>query len=300
METAPPQLPRDRLRRLGRFTLLSVLYVSLAVYVALCAFIYLYQDKLTFPAPTDYPKDTPASVGISFEDLHIPVGAEQIHAWWIPSAQPSTRVILYFHGNGYTIEGTARFEAFDLHSLGVNLLIVDYRGYGTSSPGNANGIRATQDARAALNYLIQIRHVPVGNIIIFGRSIGTGIASQLAFETPQAAGLILISPFTTLNDVARESWQMRILPLELMGSRNSFNNLSKIALIHMPLLLVVGDQDTLTPPKMAQALKRRANEPKQLVLVPSAGHNDIFEVGGLALVAQLESFIATLPSSPQR
>ncbi len=93
---------------------------------------------------------------------------------------------------------------------------------------------------------------------------------------------------------------MRILPLELMGSRNSFNNLSKIALIHMPLLLVVGDQDTLTPPKMAQALKRRANEPKQLVLVPSAGHNDIFEVGGHALVAQLESFIATLPSSPQR
>jgi uncharacterized protein len=182
----------------------------------------------------------------------------------------------------------------------VNLLIVDYRGYVTSSPGRANGIRATQDARAALNYLVEVRHIPLKNMIIVGRSIGTGIATQLASENTQAAGLVLISPFTTLNDVARESWQMRILPLELMGSRNAFDNFKKISLIHLPLLLVVGAQDTLTPPRMAQALMGRASAPKQLILVPNAGHDDIFEVGGPGLVAQLDSFIAAIPSSQQR
>ena len=80
-----------------------------------------------------------------------------------------------------------------LHRLGPNLLLVDYRGYGSSSPGTPNETRVYEDARAALTYLVEQRHVSIHNIILMGRSIGTGPATQLALEHPEA-GVAALSP----------------------------------------------------------------------------------------------------------
>lgn len=269
---------------------------ALVLYAALFIYIDLNQDELTFPAPHSFPRTTPASAGIPFEDLHIPVTSdEQIHAWYIPATQPSPKVILFFHGNGYTIEGAIPGEVAALRQTGANLLMADYRGYGSSSPGQANGVRACQDARAALRYLTEIRHVPAGNVIIVGRSIGTGIAAQIAFDNPHLAGLVLLSPFTDLNAAARQADPvMRFIPLELMGQRNTLDILGKIGSIHMPLLLVVGSDDDLTPPWMANTLLARANSPKDLYIVPSGGHNDLWDSGGQALQSKLKSFVARL------
>jgi hypothetical protein len=87
---------------------------------------------------------------------------------------------------------------------------------------------------------------------------------------------------------------MRWLPLELMGSRNKLDTLGKIAQIHMPVLLIVGAQDTLTPPWMGQALFERANQPKQIYLIADADHNDIWDVGGRDLVTRLTAFLNTV------
>jgi hypothetical protein len=82
--------------------IMTLLGALLLTYVGLGTLFYFQQDQMTFPAPSQYANATPGDVGIAFEDLHIPVaGSEQVHAWWIPATQPSDKVLLMFHGNGY-------------------------------------------------------------------------------------------------------------------------------------------------------------------------------------------------------
>jgi len=144
---------------------------------------------MTFPAPLEYAKATPLDAGIPFEDLHIPVnGSEQIHAWWIPAFTASDKVLLVFHGNGYVLEQAARGELASLHALGTNLLMIDYRGYGSSSPGTANEKRVYEDARAAFTYLTVERRVATRDIIFLGRSIGTAPQLRWRRNTPEPVG----------------------------------------------------------------------------------------------------------------
>ena len=285
--------------RLSRFLL--VLSVSvLVVYIAVCVFFYFLQDAMTFPAPTQYAKATPSDVGIVFEDLHIPVnGSDQIHCWWIPANSASDRVVLVFHGNGYVLDqGISQKFAIDiefipLHRVAANLLLIDYRGYGSSSPGVPNEKRVFEDARAAFAYLRTQRKVESRNIVLLGRSIGTGPATQLAVEHPDAGGLILISPFTSVPDAAKAISYLNAFPIRLL-SHNRFDNLSKIASVRIPVFIAVGTVDDLTPPAMAQALFQKANEPKRLYLVPGAGHNSVISVGGETLLDQISAFLETL------
>src|SRR5215472_6473744 len=187
---ATPGNALEEPRSLGRRILLAALRIIALVYVGLCVLFYFAQDSLVFPAPKHFAKSSPADLNIAFEDLHIPVDhAGEIHAWYIPAATASDKVLLYFHGNGYCIEQTAvppLGEIVPLHNIGVNLMMVDYRGYGTSSPGTASEKRVYEDGRAALDYLTQVRKVPMHDIVIAGRSIGTGVAMQLAKENPGA------------------------------------------------------------------------------------------------------------------
>jgi len=248
---------------------------------------------MTFPAPREYATATPLNAGISFEDLHIPVnGSEQIHAWWIPASSTSDKVLLVFHGNGYVLEQAARVELAPLHALGTNLLMIDYRGYGSSSPGNPNEKRVYDDARAAFSYLTVQRRVRTQDIIFLGRSIGSGPAMELAKEHSEAGGLILISAFTSTVDVAKTIWFLRPFPLALL-SHNRFDNLSKMDAVHLPVFIAVGTEDRLTPPAMAQALFQRANEPKWFYLSPGADHDDMMSTGVTALEAQISAFLQT-------
>jgi uncharacterized protein len=279
-----------------RKTVRRLLSVLLLIYISLCAFFYFRQGEMLYPAPTSYSPTTPQDVGIPFEDLHIPVNStDQIHAWWVPASSPSDKVILAFHGNGYVIEQTANRsgELLPYHETGANLLMVEYRGYGSSSPGMPNESRIYEDARAAFTYLITQRKIPAHNIILLGRSLGTGPATQLAVEHPEAGGLILISAFTSIPAAAKAVWYLRPFPLSIL-SHSKFDNLSKINSVHLPLLIAVGAEDTLTPPAMAQELIEHANEPKHLYLVPAADHNNLIRVAGEALVSQIGSVIQAI------
>jgi uncharacterized protein len=205
----------------------TLLTIVLVIYIAACGYFYFEQDQMTFPAPTEYPPATPANVGIPFEDLHIAVNAsEQIHAWWIPASPISDKVLLVFHGNGYVLEQAATGELVPLHSLGTNLLMIDYRGYGSSSRTAPDEKRVYEDARAAFTYLTVVRKVPSRKIIFLGRSVGTGPATEMAKEHPEAGGLMLISAFTSTIDIAKTIWYLRPFPLALL-SHNRFDSLSK-------------------------------------------------------------------------
>ncbi|HXN25501.1 MAG TPA: alpha/beta hydrolase [Candidatus Acidoferrales bacterium] len=282
----------QRTSQFGRYVAGSLLVLAV-IYLSACAFFYLQQGRMTFPAPLQYPTATPLNAGIAFEDLHIPVnGSEQIHAWWIPASPASDKVLLVFHGNGYVLEQAALGELAPLHALGTNLLMIDYRGYGSSSPRTPSEKRVYEDARAAFSYLIAQRRVRPEDIVFLGRSIGSGPATELAKEHPEAGGLILISSFTSTVDIAKSIWFLRPFPLALL-SHNQFDNLSKMDAVHVPVFLAVGTADRLTPPAMAQALFQRANEPKRLYLSPGADHNDMMSEGVTPLQAQISAFLQT-------
>jgi len=290
---APKQ--QSRIRKVG----IGLVFVLCGLYIAACGFFYVEQDKLTFPVPAQYTKTTPQDAGLNFEDLHIPVnGSEQIHGWWIPSALVTDLVVLVFHGNGVGIEMSfgadrALFESTLLHQLGVNLLMVDYRGYGSSSSNRPSEQHFNEDAQAAYAYLTLQRHIPSRDVVIFGRSIGTGPATELATHHPESGGLILMSPFTRLSDAGKAIWFLRPLPLSLLV-RNPFDNLSKIGAVRVPVLITVGSEDRIAPPAMSQALFQKANQPKHLYIQPGAGHNHLVDIGGKALEAQIGTFIQSL------
>jgi hypothetical protein len=106
----------QRTSQFGRSVAVSLVVLAV-IYLCACAFFYLQQGHVTFPAPLQYPTATPLNAGIAFEDLHIPVhGPEQIHAWWIPASPASGKVLLVFHGNGYVLEQAAGGALAPLHA----------------------------------------------------------------------------------------------------------------------------------------------------------------------------------------
>jgi hypothetical protein len=190
---APSVTGPSRKSRFRKY-LVGFLVALVAVYLALCLFIYFQQDQMQFPTLAEYENVTPLNIGVAFEDLNIPVnGSEKIHAWWIPASPPSSKVL----EDNITVELRAKsglaplprlpikqMDVIPLHKLGVNVFAIDYRGYGLSSPGMPNEKRVYDDARAAFTYLTARRGVPSRDIIEEGHSLGTGPATEIAKEHP--------------------------------------------------------------------------------------------------------------------
>jgi fermentation-respiration switch protein FrsA (DUF1100 family) len=259
-------------------------------YAALGVGLYVGQTEILFPAPRNFERLTPASLRISYDDLRIPVPETGwLHAWWIPGEEAARKTILVFHGNGYVLEESLQ-ELIDLHKIGANLLAVDYRGYGSSSRVTPNEVTVNEDADAVLAWLTGAKGVAIVNVFVLGRSIGTGPATYLAAAHPGFAGLVLESPFSSIEDAAKVQWPGRIYPVHLL-LRTHFDNWSRIACVRAPVLIVAGTADTLTPAWMAARLYERANEPKELYLVRGAEHNDLAEMGGVGLADALRRFV---------
>lgn len=130
----------------------------------------------------------------------------------------------------------------------------------------------------------------MGKVFVLGRSIGSGPATYLAWKNPGLAGLILESPFSSIEDAAGGFWYLRLYPLSLL-LHTHFDNLSKIGSVRVPLFIVSGTADTLTPTRMAEKLFAQAHEPKQLYLVRSGTHNDVTTIGGERLARAMRAFV---------
>lgn len=286
--------PWERWRRVG----LRVAGVIIGLYVAVIALLVVLEGRMIFVPLRDVPAITPAVDGLKFEDLHIPVKSGGfVHAWWIPSADPHARTILYFHGNGGVLEPEANLEVPLFRQTGANLLMVDYRGYGHSSPVSVSGETMREDAVAAMQYLVRDRQIAASAVVIFGWSLGTGVATQLAMDEPGAGGLILLSPITSVDDVVDGSWLFGgvLRPAQWFRHDNDFANKRKIGLIHMPVLIVCGTVDTIASPWMARELYARANEPKTLRWIEGAGHDDVMAQRDGAFLSAVTGFLDSLP-----
>src|SRR3954470_13694791 len=194
--------------------------------------------------------------------------------------QPGARAtILYFGGNGFTIERFGSLLAHALAPLGVDLMIVDHRGYGRSE-GTPTQASIEADGIAAFDYLTGSLGVAPSRVIVHGQSLGSFIAGHVAAERP-AGGVVLESSATTTEDwVAanlRGARRVLVHP-RIAESLRGRGNLANMARIEEPLLLLVGAADGTTPPTLSQALYEPSPCParrKTLAIVARAGHTNV-------------------------
>jgi len=253
--------------------IISVFWIVLAAYLLVGGLLYLVQGKLIFPGGRVIgrsPADAP--FGWEFEDVVVSVGAHETHGWFIP-AEGRRGTVLFSHGNAGTIAD--RLESVEVfHSLGFDVLIYDYGGYGRST-GRASEKRCYADVRAMWQHLTKDRGVAPDEIVLFGRSLGGGATTQLATEV-RPGGVILESSFLSTARVARDL--LPIFPSKLF-IRHRFDNAAKIGQIGCPVLIVHSADDDLIPFHHGKGLFERANEPKTFLEIHGS-HNDGFFVSG--------------------
>jgi fermentation-respiration switch protein FrsA (DUF1100 family) len=265
---------------------ISVVSVFAIGYAVLAAALFFYQPNLLyFPdMPTRQIQATPEVIGLDFDSVTLTTSDnEQLHGWFIP-ADPARGTLLFFHGNAGNI--SHRLDSIRLfHELGLSVLIFDYRGYGQST-GTLTEKGTYRDADAAWQYLVAQRGIPPEHIILFGRSLGAGIAAELATRQA-AAGVILESAFTSVPDVAAELYPW--LPVRWL-SRYQYNTRKQLADIHSPVLIVHSRDDEIISYANGEQLFAAANEPKQFLEL-RGGHNDGFMVSADSYVRGIDVFI---------
>jgi fermentation-respiration switch protein FrsA (DUF1100 family) len=214
----------------------------------------------------------PADYGLRFEELDLTSSdGVRLRGWWIRSK--GERVVLLFHGNGGNVSHRLERAKVFAEELGVDLFLVDYRGYGLSE-GTPSERGLYRDGLAIYDAARE-RGFPPDRIVLHGESLGCAVAVEVALERP-ASGLALETPFLSVPALARKHYPF--VPAFLIRSR--FDAASKIDRVTAPKLFLVAERDEIAPPAQGRALFELAAPPKELFVIPGAGHNDTYVVGG--------------------
>ncbi len=251
--------------------------IAFVFYVALAATVYFAQRSLMYFPDTAHVM--PADAGLP-EANEVPLTAAdgtQIHVWHV-AARDNKPVIIYFHGNGGSLPGRVdRFRR--LIKDGIGLVGVEYRGYGGSG-GTPTEQGLIADAQAA--YAFATARYPVSQIVVWGESLGSGVAVALAAEKP-VVRVILEAPFTSTEAVgARHYWY---LPVRLL-MKDQFRSDERIGKVTAPLMIMHGVLDRTVPYAMGEQIFELANRPKHIVRFLDGGHEDLDSHGALDAVAR--------------
>jgi fermentation-respiration switch protein FrsA (DUF1100 family) len=256
---------------------------------ALNAGFYLQQPKMIF-FPSRGLEATPAEWGLPFEEVALQTeDAVRLHGWYLPHPT-ATRTLLFFHGNGGNI--SHRGESLEIfHRLGLNVLIIDYRGYGLSA-GTPDEAGLYRDAMAAWRYLTVQRGVAPRQILLFGRSLGGAVATQLASQVTPGA-LILESTFSSAADMGAQlfPWLSKVIWL-----RYRFDSVAAIRQLQSPLLLAHSADDEIIPLQLGQRLYVAAPAPKRFLAL-RGDHNSGFLQSQPAYESGLGEFIGALEAA---
>jgi fermentation-respiration switch protein FrsA (DUF1100 family) len=277
--------------------LASLIGILAGVYVVLGLLLYLFQGSMVFLAnlPGRALDATPADAGLDYEDVNFDTAdGERLHGWYVPAFVPAPAgqargVLLFFHGNAGNI--SHRLDSIAIFNrLGLDVLIIDYRGYGRST-GKPTEAGTYRDAQAAWDYLRQARGVAPGRIVVFGRSLGGAVGAWLASQSPAGetpAAVIIESSFSSGEDMARRLYP--IFPARLL-TRLKYPVADYAARLRCPVLVVHSRDDEIIPYAMGRAIFEAAPQPKTFLEL-RGDHNAGFWISRESYTAGLEAFLA--------
>jgi fermentation-respiration switch protein FrsA (DUF1100 family) len=256
------------------------LAILLAAYAGLALAAHVLASRMLSPASLRYYADGP-----KITKLRTPDGVI-LAARYLPA--PGARfTVVYFHGTGEDLGWIEPVLEEIRLRLGVAVLAFDYRGYGLSG-GRSSEAAIYADTKVALAWLRESAGVTPGQIIVWGRSLGGGPATELASRVP-VAGLVLESTFTS---VFRLMTRVPLLPLD------PFDNLVKLPRVHCPVLVMHGKADEVVPFANGVKLLAAAPDPKRHLWVDGAGHNDLAVVAGERYWQAARELIALAAAMP--
>lgn len=260
-----------------------IIIVASLGYLGALAALFFAQRSFVFPVPTTA-RTAPRAAGFPQAEEHIltTLDGERVIVWHV-AAKSGRRVVVYFHGNGDFLAGlVGRFE--EIISDGTGLVALSYRGYAGSS-GRPSERGLLLDAAAA--YAFAAALYPANRIVLWGFSLGSGVAVALAADHP-VGGLILEAPYTSIEDVAAAAFPL--LPVRYLV-RDPFRSDQRIMRVSAPLLVMHGGQDATIPLRLGERLFALAREPKRFVRFDEGGHDDL---GSFGAVETARQFIAAL------
>lgn len=248
------------------------MFIILSILCLIMLLIYAFQRRLIY-FPEQY---TPKLHDYHATDMELVTLQTndnlKLTSWYKPAInnQPT---FLFLHGNaghiGYRMPLVRQFI-----NKGFGIFLLEYRGYG-GNKGSPTEDGLYEDGRTALQFLAQ-RGVESKQLVLYGESLGTGVATKLAVEYPFCA-LILQSPFTSLVSLSRYHY-----PWLILKPKDKFNSLERMKQIHVPLLILHGKQDQVVPIEEGIHLFKQANEPKKILAFDDKNHNNLWDVRGFS------------------
>lgn len=251
---------------------MGFLGIAIAIYGIFIAVLYfgqrslLYHPDQTIPQPEDYGVGEMTAIRLPIRD-----GLELL-AWWRPAATAQAPVIAYFHGNAGHIGNRAdKVRAY--LDAGYGVLLLSYR-YNAGTGGSPSEKALILDAVKALEFL-KSENIPESRIVLYGESLGSGIAVQMAV-THDVGALVLEAPYSSMPDLAQHHYWYA--PSRWLV-RDRFDSVSLVSAVRAPLLIVHGEEDTVIPLKYARRLFDAARKPKTFRLLAGARHNNLLDYG---------------------
>jgi fermentation-respiration switch protein FrsA (DUF1100 family) len=247
----------------------------------------MFEDVFVFQPSAWDDRNWAQLSGLPLEEVWIPVDEAVTVFGWFVDAGPTRPVLLWCHGNAGNV--SHRLENIrQLYQRGISVMIFDYRGYGRST-GVPSEAGFYQDGLASYDYLIQQRRIAPERLIIFGRSLGSGVAGEIAIQRP-SAGLMVEGSFPSIQAMSDHHYFG--LPTQWLMDVD-FNLAKKVRALQVPLLVIHGEQDSIVPMALGRQVFEAAHEPKRWYIVSGAGHNDVPFVGGESYYREIDTFIQT-------
>ena len=236
-----------------KYLYLAVSSVVLAYFIIIL-FVYFYQRNLLYhPSENNYLND---KITFNYEEIFIETDKKiKLKSWFIKKDLNKFKTILIFHGNAGNLFNRV-YKLNELNKLDVNILLISWRGF-SGNKGKPTEKNLYHDAEEAIKWLNN-RGAISKNIILYGESLGTGVATELGTSNA-FGGIILESPFTSIANAAKIYYPY--LPVNII-LKDRYDSIGKIKNITTPILIMHGKKDNIVPQKMGLELYEKANQPK--------------------------------------
>jgi uncharacterized protein len=256
---------KNHIYRNAKKMITTIAIVAIGGYILICAALYIQQERLIF-YPEVLASDFMFTFPGRFEEISLPVDGAVISALYFRASHPKG-VVLYFHGNAGSLRSWGDIAAIFVEQ-GYDVLMPDYRGYGKSTGRIMSEQMLHDDAAVAYRYLLE--RYPEEQIVVYGRSIGSGVATYLA-KSRRPRMLILETPYFSLKEIVGQ--QFPFVPSALL--KYPLRTDLWIGDVACPVYLFHGTSDVLIPYSASQRLAALVKTEHQLFTIVGGGHNDL-------------------------